>query len=243
MTIKVNGVEITEAQIANEQVRQTDTPSPRDAAIQQLILHELLRTRAREEGFDDEDEHMAIAKLLDKELNYQPVDQAACREFYDQHPEYFQQSESASAAHILFANEGDALAGSLVKAKAEGILNQLKTDLSQFETLAKEHSACPSGQQGGNLGVFGRGQMVPEFEQAVFSTEAGALVPELVETQFGWHIILVRERHEKQQVPFEEVEESLRQHLGQIIAGQVMHDYLSKLVAVAKIEGYQMPTA
>lgn len=243
MTIKVNGVEITEAQISAEQVRQTDTPSPRDAAIQQLILHELLRTRAREQGFDDEDEHMAIAKLLDKELQYQPVDQAACRDFYNQHPEYFQQSESAAAAHILFANDSDPLAGTLVKAKAEGVLAQLKTDPTQFEALAKEHSACPSGQQGGNLGVFGRGQMVPEFEKAVFATAAGELVQDLIETQFGWHIILVQERNDSQQIPFEDVEESLRQHLGQIIAGQVMHEYLSKLVAVAQIEGYQMPTA
>ena len=69
--------------------------------------------------------------------------------------------------------------------------NDLKTQIeggADFAALAKEHSSCPSGKQGGDLGEFGPGQMVPEFDKAVFSLEPGE-ISGVVETQFGYHII------------------------------------------------------
>ena len=88
----------------------------------------------------------------------------------------------ASARHILVSTEDQC--------------NQLKAEIeggADFATLAKQHSSCPSGQQGGDLGEFGKGQMVPEFDQVVFT---GALntVHGPVKTDFGYHLLEVTSR-------------------------------------------------
>ena len=88
----------------------------------------------------------------------------------------------ASARHILVETEDQC--------------NQLVTDLNNggdFAALASEHSKCPSGQQGGELGSFGPGQMVKEFDEAVFNGEVGA-VQGPIKTQFGYHVLQVTER-------------------------------------------------
>lgn len=70
---------------------------------------------------------------------------------------------------------------------------KIDTKEDKFHRLAKRHSKCPSGQQaGGDLGFFGRGQMVPEFEQAAFGATVGKVVGP-IKTQFGWHLIQVTE--------------------------------------------------
>lgn len=242
MAITVNGVEITDAMIAAETENHGYAPNPREAAIQQLILHQLLLQQARAKGLAQEEENLAIASLLDQELQFTPLDEAACLAFYEGNSHHFQQGESAVASHILFARQnGDELADSLQKAKAEGILAEAQTNPARFADLAREHSACPSGKEGGSLGQFGRGQMVPPFEEAVFSTDAGEIAPYLVETQFGWHIVQVNDRQTGGLVPFEAVKEELRQHLNEAAGRQAMHQYLSGLVQTATIEGYQMP--
>ncbi|GGY23472.1 peptidylprolyl isomerase [Paludibacterium paludis] len=243
MSILVNGVEITEEMIQAEQSHHADAPEPREATIQELILRELLLQKARAEGLDTGDTREAIGALLDKEIHVEPVDEATCREFYEQYPERFSSGESAVASHILFPlTGGDELSNMLTKSKAEGVLGEVQAGPSLFATLAEQHSSCPSGKQGGNLGRFGRGQMVPEFEQAVFSTEAGQITPHLVQTQFGYHIIQVNERHAGEQISFDDVKERLQQYLTQMAGSKMMHQYLSGLVNAAKIEGYAMPS-
>ncbi len=89
---------------------------------------------------------------------------------------------TASARHILVADEQACL--------------DLKTEIeggADFGELAKQHSQCPSGQRGGDLGSFGRGQMVPEFDKVVFSADVGT-VQGPVKTQFGYHLLEVTER-------------------------------------------------
>ena len=88
----------------------------------------------------------------------------------------------ASARHILVDTEAQCTA---LKAEIEGG--------ADFADLAKQHSRCPSGAQGGELGEFGRGQMVPEFDQVVFSAEVGK-VQGPVQTQFGFHLLEVTSR-------------------------------------------------
>lgn len=88
----------------------------------------------------------------------------------------------ASARHILVDNEDTC--------------KQLKADIENgqdFAEVAKQHSSCPSGKQGGDLGTFGRGQMVPEFDQAVFNGDVG-VVQGPVQTQFGYHLLEVTAR-------------------------------------------------
>ena len=88
-------------------------------------------------------------------------------------------AKQVHAFHILVENERE----------AEKLLEQLH-DGADFEELAEEHSKCPSAQSGGDLGWFGRGQMVQEFEEAAFDLDEGTL-SEPVQTEFGWHIIKV----------------------------------------------------
>ncbi|AXE33635.1 peptidylprolyl isomerase [Chromobacterium phragmitis] len=242
MTITVNGVEISEDMIASQLDHYADTPSPRDTAIQQLILHTLLVQQAKSEGLDVADEQQAIQALLDQKLEVQPIDEASCREFYERYPERFNTGESAVANHILLP-KGEGLEAGLIKAKAEGILAEVQASPSRFAALAQEHSTCPSGKQGGGLGQFGRGQMVPEFEQAVFSTEAGQITPHLVETQFGYHIIQVEQREQGGKIGFDEIQERLQQYLTDMAVNQAMHEYLNMLVSAAEISGYQMTAA
>lgn len=91
---------------------------------------------------------------------------------------------SASARHILVSSEDQC--------------QQLKNDIeggADFAEIAKQHSSCPSGKQGGELGQFGPGQMVPEFDKVVFSADLNT-VQGPVKTQFGYHLLEVTERSE-----------------------------------------------
>lgn len=91
---------------------------------------------------------------------------------------------SAAARHILVSTEEECL----------DLLKRIEAG-EDFGTLAAAHSACPSGQKGGALGKFGPGQMVPEFDQAVFGGEVG-VVQGPVKTDFGFHLLEVTERIE-----------------------------------------------
>ena len=130
------------------------------------------------------------------------VDDAEVKAFYEENPQNFKKEETVSAKHILVKEEEEC-------AKVlEAINNGEKT----FEDAAKECSTCPSGQQGGDLGEFGRGQMVKEFEDAAFDAEAGQVVGP-VKTQFGYHLIKVEKKNEAAQTPFEEVTAQIKQNL------------------------------
>lgn len=245
MSININGKELTEVTINAEMnlaktAGHPDDEHLRDSAIQELILRHLMLEQAEKLGIKAEGDDETIGALLDQEVHVSVADEAECRTFYEQNPASFQQGESASASHILFSLENGAIE-SLVKAKAEGILAQVKANPTHFASLAKDHSTCPSGQEGGALGQFGRGQMVPEFENAVFSTAPGEIAPELVETQFGYHIIQVTDRRGGEPVAFDEVKERLQEFLSEMAGRKANHAYIATLLAAAKIEGYTFP--
>ncbi len=90
----------------------------------------------------------------------------------------------ASASHILVKTEQEAL----------DLKKQIEDDGASFEDLAKNHSQCPSGREGGSLGQFGQGDMVPEFDQIVFGDIPVGQISEPVKTQFGFHLVRVDER-------------------------------------------------
>jgi peptidyl-prolyl cis-trans isomerase C len=100
------------------------------------------------------------------------------------------QPDQMRASHILIApDDKTPEADKKAKAKAEDLLKQIKAKPELFEELAKENSTCPSGVSGGELPAFSKGQMVPEFEKATLALKEGELSPEVVKTQFGYHII------------------------------------------------------
>jgi peptidyl-prolyl cis-trans isomerase C len=141
-------------------------------------------------------------------------------EFYNNHPEEFTVEPTVKARHILVPEEAQA------KIALEEILQGKKT----FEEAAQEYSTCPSGQVGGDLGEFGKGQMVPEFEQAAFAAELGQVVGPVV-TQFGAHLIKVEAKSAATVAALEEVEEQIRQHLLQQKQHQVYTAEINELKA------------
>ena len=102
-------------------------------------------------------------------------------------------TDQIRASHILIMHQGSERSTSTrTKDEALAEINRLKAEIeggADFEDLAGEHSDCVSGQQGGALGFFGRGMMVPEFEDAAFALDVGGLSA-VVETAFGYHLIL-----------------------------------------------------
>ena len=109
-----------------------------------------------------------------------------------------------SAKHILTDSEE----------KCQSILEAIQNGEKQFEEAAKESSTCPSGAKGGDLGEFGKGQMVKEFEDAAFAAEIGQVVGP-VKTQFGYHLIKVEKKNEETVASFEEVAENIKRNLMQ----------------------------
>lgn len=128
--------------------------------------------------------------------------------FYEQNPQRFATPEQRSASHILIATAG--VEEAAAKKEADEVLAQVKADPKQFEKLAKEHSDDPgSAQNGGKLGFFGRGMMVPEFEQAVFNGKKGDIVGP-VKTAFGYHIIRIDDVRAQQIKPLDEVRDEIQ---------------------------------
>jgi foldase protein PrsA len=143
-----------------------------------------------------------VQKLMDQLAGSDKVAVAEARTYYNGHSMEFQRDAEVKASHILVNTEAEA--------------KQLKAQLAKgadFAMLAKQHSKDPgSGAKGGDLGFFGKGQMVPEFEKAAFETPVGK-VTEPVKSKFGYHIIKVVDRHAAGQQPFEKMQAEIVEKL------------------------------
>ncbi len=159
--------------------------------------------------------------------------------FYHEHPQHFEQPERLGARHILFEVDRDAgdEAKAEQKAEAEKVLQQL-LEGADFEALAKEHSACPSSEDGGSLPPFAQGEMVPEFDAATRALEVGEISP-VIETDFGYHVIRLDDRMEASKVPLPEVAERIREHVKQEREQKSFSAVIAALREGASIEYHQ----
>ena len=182
-----------------------NTPEGRRAILEQIISSKLLLLDARHNLFETEPEFKAeLAKLRENLLiNYAgnkvlasvKVNDDDVKKYYEDNLDKFRQGETVNADHILVDSEEKALE----------ILARIESGEISFGEAAKEYSSCPSGQRGGNLGDFGRGQMVPEFDAAVFAMEVGQISETPVQTQFGYHLIKLNSKSEAGEMPFAEI--------------------------------------
>ena len=115
------------------------------------------------------------------------------------------------------------------------VISQLEGG-ADFAELAKTHSTGPSGPNGGDLGYFTTGQMVPAFEQAAFALETGAFTKQPVKTQFGWHVIYLEDRRATPAPSLSEVEARLRDEM----AREIEVDYIKTLTSDATVERFNM---
>jgi peptidyl-prolyl cis-trans isomerase C len=162
----------------------------------------------------------------------------AAKIYYDENPTFFKQPGQVQASHILIKVEAGA--DEAVKAEArkqiEDIQQKIK-DGGDFAELAKEFSEGPSNVNGGDLGLFGRGQMVPPFEEAAFAMEPGQ-VSDVVETRFGYHLIKLADKKDDSTAPFEDVEERLMQYLKQQETQKQVGAYIETLKESATVERF-----
>lgn len=157
--------------------------------------------------------------------------------FYETNKAQFNQPEEVEARHILipFQSSDTPEKKAEQKTKAEGIRKQLiKAKGKNFADLAKEHSSCNSSQNGGSLGRFGKGRMVPPFEQAAF-TQKEKQIGKVVETRFGYHIIQVQKKYKAGTIPFDKVKGKIQNRLATQKQQKAYQAYIDKLKAKAKI--------
>jgi peptidyl-prolyl cis-trans isomerase C len=179
--------------------------------VERMVDFELLTIAATEAGMGQDEEVLRrIAELTEGVMREvyltravtAGVTEEALRERYDVMVAAFPAGEEVNARHILMENEEDARA--VITALDEG---------GDFAELAGEKSIGPTSSRGGDLGYFAREQMVPEFSEAAFALETGAYTKDPVQTQFGWHVILLEDRRDKAPPSFEESEEKLREEV------------------------------
>lgn len=164
---------------------------------------------------EDTRKSMQISAMLQAELDAKTaVTPEQINDFYVKNPSAFQQGERVKASHILVRVQANADAAEKEKAraKAAGLLADLKAG-KDFAAIAKQYSDDPgSGAQGGDLGFFQRGQMVPPFEAAAFALPVGQ-TSDLVLSDFGFHIIRVTDRQPGRTQPLEEVKADIEEYL------------------------------
>lgn len=164
------------------------------------------------------------------------VSEEEIRAFYDQNPDKFKRDETVKASHILIGAESTASADDKKKAREKA--GQLRKELAggaDFAALAKGNSTCPSSQQGGDLGFFGKGQMVPAFEKAAFALKPGE-ISDVVETQFGYHIIKLTERKPAETTAFKDAKAKIEEFLKGQKVNEAIQKYLADAKKTAKIE-------
>ena len=229
---RVGGEDITEGELviaegafANE-LAQVEPDKKRGIIIDAVANMKLLALAATEDGLDQTDEFkrelefltlQALRQAYIKQVIQQGLTDDELQKGYQEFVvAQHQPEEQIHARHILVET----------KEEAEKIIADLKAGGS-FEELAKQ-SKDPSGANGGDLGSFGRGQMVPPFEEAAFALEPGKFTETPVQTEFGWHVILVESKGMSEPPPFADVEEQLRNFLQRSKFETILVDLRSK---------------
>ena len=189
------------------------------AAVRELLLERaakrgLMEGRAREDVTfaDPGAEDAVIERLLELEVRTPEPNDEECRRYYERHPAQFRAGDLVEAAHILFALTPRVPPGAL-RARADEVHAAVRREPQRFGELAREYSNCPSAAQGGALGQLGRGDSVPEFERALFESRTLGVLPELVDTRYGFHVVLVARRIAGDAVPFEVARERIAEVL------------------------------
>lgn len=233
---KVNGEALTESRLLHYAIRRAGgDPSALEPQVMQQLLNELinielLAQEARKQDLHQQpplQEQLAFQRdtaladaAMTRHLEQNPITDEEVRAEYEQRKGELGGTEY-KARHILLEDEE----------KARDVIEQLDQG-AEFAVLAKEHSVEPgAAESGGDLGWFSPAQMVPAFSGALSGMKPGERSKEPVQTQFGWHVILVEDAREIEPPPFEDVEEQIRRFL----TNQRIQAYLNELRAKAEI--------
>jgi peptidyl-prolyl cis-trans isomerase C len=180
---------------------------------------------------------LMIRSFLENNILPQPaVSDSMAMSFYQQNPDDFVAPDSIHARHIILRASQDDTQADIDNKKQT--LHDIKTRIDNgesFEELAKQYSEGPSAPRGGDLGYFTRREMVPEFSNVAFALEVGE-VSDVVETQFGYHLIKVDDKIASRQLTYDEVKDDLKGQLMQYFQTQALQNHLQRSRDVAIIE-------
>ena len=249
-SVTVNGVMIDRTNIAQE-LQYHPAENKEDAvflATQALVVRELLRLAVLDEpklgeAAWENDEEQAISSLIDKNVQATMPDMATCERYYKQNITDYMTDPIMTVRHILLAclpEDGDERLK--LKKTAYEFIEQIKNDTNpnaEFIQIARQHSACPSKEQDGELGVISKGQTVPEFESVLFKLDAG-LAPSPIESRYGFHVVDVLNKEPGIQMTYDQVVPAIHNKLSQQAFHQSLCDYLFTLANEADIEGIEM---
>jgi peptidyl-prolyl cis-trans isomerase C len=253
-TVSVNGVAISRSAIARE-TQNHPAAKPIEAwgqAARALVVRELLLQEARRialkpdpaqdrDGRRETDDEALVRQLIATEVMTPRADQASARRYYDQNRKRFRSGDLFEARHILLAAApGDEAARQEARRHAMTLVELLRADPAQFGDVAKMASACPSREVGGNLGQIGPGQTVPEFESALAALPVGEVAPAPVESRYGFHVVMVDQRIEGRDLPFEMVETRIMAWLDEKVRRTAIQQYIGILAGKAEILGVEL---
>ncbi len=224
---KISDQEVQEVLMQGTQGRFDQLPAEKKEELSQrvidgLISQELVFADAKKQGILESTEYKnELANVMERiqvqlaskvwekrQFDKIKVNEKDVKAYFKAHPEEFSEKSKVRASHILLKTETEANAVTKeLAALKNGALN------AKFAELAKSKSTGPSGPKGGDLGFFGQGQMVPAFNDAVFAMKKGELTKKPVKTQFGYHVILVTDKQEAKNLPYEEVKGFIEQKL------------------------------
>ncbi len=184
-------------------------PDRKRQFVENMILNDLLYAEGQKQGYDKDDDidhqvndlrrRLVVQKVVREFQKPPEITDEQAKAYYDENPTLYSTTQ-IRASHILVKDE----------AAAREIRDQVKSDPSKFAEIAKEKSTDKtSGQKGGDLGMFGPGRMVPEFERAAFALKPNE-ISDIVKTQYGYHVIMVTDRKEGERRPFDQVKEQIK---------------------------------
>lgn len=215
----VGGTPITENDVnefligLGQRGQSYNNPEGRKMVLNQLIDSKLLLLDAKRNLLEAEADFKAqLAKIKDnlltsyaaeKAIASVSVSDADAKKYYDENSDKFTSEEAVDASHILVESEE----------LANELLAKIKAGEISFEDAARENSTCPSGKSGGSLGEFGRGQMVAEFDTAVFAMTEGEISASPVKTQFGYHLIKLNAKKEAAPMEYDAIKDEIKDAL------------------------------
>ena len=233
---KIDGIEVTQSDLdlaldnLDPQLAQLPDEQKKLAALSTVIDAKLIAEKARAEKIEDtEDFKSRLEFIVDRELHnayfkkhvVDTVTDADVKARYEAEIAKLPPVEEVRARHILVKTEDEAK--TVIKELGEG---------KDFAELAKAKSTDPNKSDGGDLGYFKKGMMVPEFETAAFAMNKGDVSKEPIKTQFGFHVIKVEDKRNAPPPEFEQVKDQVKQ----IVLRDKYMEILKTTKAAAKIE-------
>ena len=240
---RVNGVPLA---AADEVPSATEL---RRRACTELLRQQALRTGLLAphdppplHGATSEAASAAIEQLLEHALTLPEPDIEACRRHHAAHPARFATGERVQVRHVLFAVTPGVDVNAL-RRRAESCLLELGTRGGEhFAAVARELSNCPSGADGGELGWLQDSDCAPEFAREVFGRTEVGLLPRLVHSRHGLHVVEVLARQRGRARSFEQVASAVAQDLRQRLYVTAVRQYLQALASQARLEGVEIDT-